>query len=207
LVSFLIASQIVLWIAVLVLGLICMALARQIGVLHQRIAPAGALSLRQPLKLGDVTAEMLLPALDGTQVQIGGVRGGRSQLLLFVSPDCAVCEALLPAVRSAQSAERDWLDIVLASDGALDRHAEFVKQKNLGKFPYVVSEPLGRHYAVAKLPYAVLIDEAGKLVSTGLVNTREHLESLFVAKETGVASIQQFLGRSTPRPASSGESR
>jgi len=203
--SFLIASQIVLWIGLLVLGVVCMALARQIGVLHQRIAPAGALSLRQPLKPGDATPEMALPGLDGAVVKIGGVRGGRSQLLLFVSPDCTICEALLPAVRSAQKAEANWLDIVLASDGALDRHAEFVRDKNLGKFPYVVSEQLGRSYGVAKLPYAVLIDEAGKLASTGLVNTREHLESLFVAKETGVSNIQQFLSQRGQRRASSGD--
>jgi methylamine dehydrogenase accessory protein MauD len=203
--SFLIASQVVLWAALLVLGVVCMALARQIGVLHQRIAPAGALSLRQPLKLGDLTPDMTLPALDGSLVQIGGVRGGRSQLLLFLSPDCTVCEALLPAVRSAQGAERSWLDIVLASDGELDRHVDFVREKNLGKFSYVVSEHLGRSYGVAKLPYAVLIDEAGKLSSTGLVNTREHLESLFVAKETGVSNIQQFLGQRGQRRASSGE--
>jgi methylamine dehydrogenase accessory protein MauD len=87
--SFLVASQIVLWIGLLTLGVVCMALARQIGVLHQRIAPAGALSLRQPLKLGDPTPEMVLPSLDGSPVAIGGVRGGRSQLLLFLSPGCA----------------------------------------------------------------------------------------------------------------------
>jgi methylamine dehydrogenase accessory protein MauD len=203
--SFLIASQIVLWIALLILAVVCMALARQIGVLHQRIAPAGALSLRQPLKLGDPTPELRLTGLDGAAVQIGGARGGRSQLLLFLSPTCTICETLLPALRSAQGAERKWLDIVLASDGAGDEHAAFVRDKGLGKFPYVVSEQLGRSYGVAKLPYAVLIDEAGKLISSGLVNTREHLESLFVAKETGVSSIQQFLGRRGPRKASSGE--
>jgi methylamine dehydrogenase accessory protein MauD len=202
--SFLIASQIALWIGLLVLGVVCMALARQIGVLHQRIAPAGALSLRQPLKVGDSTPEMTLTALDGSTVQIGG-RAGRAQLLLFLSPDCKICDALLPAVRSAQGAERQWLDIVLASDGESYAHAEFVREKHLGKFPYVVSEHLGRSYGVAKLPYAVLIDEAGKLSSTGLVNTREHLESLFVAKETGVSNIQQFLGQVKPRRASSGE--
>jgi hypothetical protein len=49
--NFLIASQVALWIGLLVLGVVCVALARQIGVLHQRIAPAGALSLRQPLKV------------------------------------------------------------------------------------------------------------------------------------------------------------
>jgi methylamine dehydrogenase accessory protein MauD len=202
--NFLVASQIVLWIGLLVLAVVCIALARQIGVLHQRIAPAGALSLRQPLKLGDLTPEMLLPSLDGTQVKIGGVRGGRSQLLLFLSPGCAICETLLPALRSAQGAERRWLDIVLASDGEREPHEVFVRDKGLTNFPYVVSEQLGRSYGVAKLPYAVLIDEAGKLCSTGLVNTREHLESLFVAKETGVGSIQQFLSQK-PRRASSGE--
>src|ERR1700675_3118405 len=137
--SFLIASQIALWIGLLVLGVVCIALARQIGVLHQRIAPAGALSLPQPLKLGDSTPEMALTALDESAVQIGGVRGGRSQLLLFLSPDCTICEALLPALRSAQGAERSWLDIVLASDGELSKHDTFVREKGLTKFPYVVS--------------------------------------------------------------------
>jgi methylamine dehydrogenase accessory protein MauD len=203
-VSFLVASQIMLWIGLLVLAVVCIALARQVGVLHQRIAPAGALSLRQPLKLGELAPEMMLPGLDGAQVKIGGERGGRSQLLLFLSPSCAICETLLPAVRSAQGAERRWLDIVLASDGERDPHEAFVRDKGLTKFPYVVSEQLGRSYGVAKLPYAVLIDEAGKLSSTGLVNTREHLESLFVAKETGVGNIQQFLSQE-PRRASSGE--
>jgi methylamine dehydrogenase accessory protein MauD len=191
--SFVIASQIALWAAILVLAVVCVALARQVGVLHQRIAPAGALALPQPLKLGEATPEMTLAALDGTAVRIGGVRGGRSQLVLFLSPDCAVCEVLLPAVRSAQGAERAWLDIVLASDGDSARHAQFVKDKGLSRFPYVLSEHLGRSFGVSKLPYAVLIDEAGKLSATGLVNTREHLESLFVAKESGVGNIQQFL--------------
>jgi methylamine dehydrogenase accessory protein MauD len=204
-VSFLIASQIVLWVAVLALCVVCMALARQIGVLHQRIAPAGALALRQPLKPGEPVPEMSLTALDGAAVRIGGARGGRSQLVLFVSPDCAICESLLPAVRSAQGAERAWLDIVLASDGDAERQLQFVKDKGLGKFPYVLSEQLGRSFGVAKLPYAVLIDEAGKLSATGLVNTREHLESLFVAKERGVASIQQFLGQRDAQRAPLGE--
>jgi methylamine dehydrogenase accessory protein MauD len=204
-VSFLIASQIALWAAVLALGVVCAALARQIGVLHQRIAPAGALALRQPLKLGEPVPEMSLAALDGAAVRIGGARGGRSQLLLFVSPDCAICESLLPAVRSAQGAERDWLDIVLASDGDAERQLQFIKDKGLGRFAYVLSEQLGRSFGVAKLPYAVLIDESGKLSATGLVNTREHLESLFIAKERGVASIQQYLGQRDTKRASAGE--
>lgn len=190
--NFVVASQILLWLGLLVLGLVCLVLARQIGVLHQRLAPVGALALPQRLKVGDPAPLLTLGALDGSTIDIGGVRG-RSQLVVFLSPDCAVCEALLPAVRSAQGAERGWLDIVLASDGAPEQHRAFVRDKDLSKFPYVLSEQLGRSYGVAKLPYAVLIDEAGKLSSAGLINTREHLESLFVAKESGIGSIQQFL--------------
>jgi methylamine dehydrogenase accessory protein MauD len=209
--SYLIASQIALWIALAILGVVCVALARQVGVLHQRIAPAGALSLRQPLKLGEAAPEMTLNTLDGSSVRIGGVEVAgsrerrRGQLLLFISPDCAVCETLLPAVRSAQAAERAWLDIILASDGDPDRHLEFVREKGLGRFPYVLSEHLGRTFGVSKLPYAALIDETGKLTATGLVNTREHLESLFVAKERGVSNIQEFLAQRDQRRASSGD--
>jgi hypothetical protein len=45
------------------------------------------------------------------------------------------------------------------------------------------------------LPYAVLLDEEGRVASLGLINSREHLESLFEAKEHGVASIQDYLAR------------
>jgi methylamine dehydrogenase accessory protein MauD len=204
--NFLVASQIVLWIGLCVLGFVCIALARQIGVLHQRIAPAGALALPQSLKVGAPVPQLAVTTLDGASLQVGGVRGGRSQLLLFLSPDCTVCEALLPSVRSAHGAERQWLDIVLASDGdRMEKHEAFVRDQGLAQFPYVVSEHLGRSFGVAKLPYAVLIDEAGKLAASGLVNTREHLESLFVAKEIGVSSIQQFLAQRGRKRASPGE--
>ncbi len=204
--SLLIASQIVLWIALLILSVVCIALARQIGVLHQRIAPAGALTIRQALKVGDAAPQLTLAALDGTTVQVGGVRDGRSQLILFLSPDCAICQTLLPSVRSAQGAERQWLDIILASDGgSVERHVAFVRDKGLGKFPYVLSEVLGRSFGVAKLPFAILLDEAGRLSASGLVNSREHLESLFVAKEIGVSSIQQFIAQREQKRVSSGE--
>jgi len=204
-VTFIIVSQFLLWTAVLVLGLVCIVLARQVGILHQRIAPAGALALKQPLKIGAPVPVMTLVGLDGARVDIGGARDGRSQLLLFLSPDCAICESLLPSLRSAQMAERSWLDVVLASDGEEGRHEAFVRDRGLAKFPYVVSEQLGRSYGVSKLPYAVLIDEQGRLASTGLVNTREHLESLFIAKERGVSSIQQFIEQRGQKRASSGE--
>lgn len=192
----LLASQILLWLAVLGLSLLVMALIRQVGVLHERIAPAGALTLHQNVNVGDVGPEMDISTLDGVSVRIGGMRAGRSQLLFFVSPDCPVCKVLLPVFKGVAAAERSWIDAVLASDGDDPApHRRLIAKHGLETFPYVMSERLGRSLGVSKLPYAVLLDEAGRVASLGLINNREHLESLFEAKERGVASIQQFLAR------------
>lgn len=193
--GFVFASQILLWIAVAVLAVLVAALARQVGVLHERIAPAGALTLHQKVNVGDTAPEMTLETLDGTQVVIGGKRHRRGQLIFFLSPDCPVCKTLLPVVRSARGAERGWLDVVLASDGDAAAHRRLVMAEGLAGFDYVLSEDLGRKLGVSKLPYAVLIDEEGRIASLGLVNNREHLESLFEAKERRVASIQEYLAR------------
>ena len=49
-------------------------------------------------------------------------------------------------------------------------------------------------FKVSRLPYAILIDEQGRVRSKGLVNSREQIESLFNAKELGVATVQEYLG-------------
>lgn len=190
----LIVSQILLAVLVLGLGVMCLALARQIGVLHERIAPAGALAVNQRLRTGDAAPTMTLTALDGRTITVG--ERGASELYFFLSPDCPVCKTLLPIVRSIAAAERDWLKVVLASDGGdTQRHREFQQREKLDEFPYVLSEHLGRSFGVGKLPYAVLVDGEGKIASLGIVNSREHFESLFEAKERGVASLQEYAAR------------
>lgn len=188
-------SQILLWTAVIVQALLIAALARQVGILHERIAPAGALTLHQKVEIGETASPMTVTTIDGEPIEIGGKREGRSQLLFFASPDCPVCKSLLPVVRSAARAEADWIDIVIAGDGTKGQYRQLARDHGLDGIPLVLSEALGRAFGVSKLPYAVLLDEAGKVASLGLVNSREHLESLFEAKERGVASIQDYLAR------------
>ncbi|WP_298170444.1 methylamine dehydrogenase [Novosphingobium sp.] len=188
-------SQILLWAAVIGQALLIAALARQVGILHERIAPAGALTLHQKVALGEKATPMTLADVNGAGVAIGGTRDGRSQLLFFASPDCPMCKSLLPVVRSAARAEAGWLDIVLAGDGSKSGYLAMAREHGLEALPMVLSEALGRAFGVSKLPYAVLLDEEGRVASLGLINSREHLESLFEAKERGVASIQEFLSR------------
>jgi len=188
-------SQILLWVAVVVLAVLVAALARQVGVLHERIAPAGALTLHQSVQIGEAPTPIELQRVGGGSITVGGQRQGRSQLLFFAAPDCPMCKGLLPILRSSAKAEADWLDVVLAGDGSESAYRAMAAEHGLGDTPLVLSEALGRAYGVSKLPYAVLIDAAGRIASLGLVNSREHLESLFEAKEQGVASIQEFLAR------------
>ncbi|WP_421838029.1 methylamine dehydrogenase [Novosphingobium sp.] len=193
--SLMLTSQILLWAAVIGQALLIAALARQVGILHERIAPAGALTLHQKVALGEKATPMTLADVNGAGVAIGGTRDGRSQLLFFASPDCPMCKSLLPVVRSAARAEAGWLDIVMAGDGSKSGYLAMAREHGLEALPMVLSEALGRAFGVSKLPYAVLLDEEGRVASVGLINSREHLESLFEAKERGVASIQEFLSR------------
>ena len=190
----LIISNILLWIVVVIMGLMLFALVRQIGVLYERVAPAGALMINQNLKVGGEAPSLDLQDIKGGLVTIGGVPGnGKSKLLFFVSPTCPVCKTLLPVVKSADKSEKDWLDVILASDGENNDHNSYINEHQLEQFTYISSEILGRSYGVSKLPYAVLIDEQGKIASMGIINSREHLESLFESKERGVASIQDYI--------------
>jgi methylamine dehydrogenase accessory protein MauD len=70
---------------------------------------------------------------------------------------------------------------------------EVVDAQRLGGFSYLVSAPLGMAFQVSRLPFAALIDAGGVLRARGIVNSREHLESLFEAKRLGLASLQDYF--------------
>jgi methylamine dehydrogenase accessory protein MauD len=190
----LLVSNVLLWIALLAMACIILALVRQIGVLSERVAPAGALVVGSGPKAGETAPVVAVTDLSGKLGEVGGERSeNRSTLLFFLSPTCPVCKTLLPVLKSVARSERKWLDIALASDGVRKEHEAFRREHHLESFPYLLSTELGLSYRVAKLPYAVLIDETGVIRSTGLINSREHLESLFEARERGVATVQEFI--------------
>ena len=193
-----IISQVALWVLLLVMAGIQLALFRQIGVIHERIAPMGALTLDKGPKEGESSPLFDLIDIGKRRIKIGGANAcGKSALIFFLSPSCPVCKKMLPILKSAARTEAGWLEIILASDGEAAEHERFINAQSLGDFPYILSQELGMTYRVGKLPYAVLIDETGVIRAKGLINTREHLESLIHAKEMGVASIQEYLHRQT----------
>ncbi|MFB9136167.1 redoxin family protein [Vibrio olivae] len=186
----------VLSLLVVFLIIAFLALSRQVGVLFERITPVGAMINNNGPELGETPAPMTLTSLNQGMVTLGGAQE-KSTLVLFVAPSCPICKVLLPVISGLQRQEQSWLHVVLASDGDEPAQRELIAQHKLDNIPYVLSQQLGLNYRVAKLPFSVLMDEDGTIVSKGLINSREQLESLFNAKESGFSSLQDFSEKNT----------
>lgn len=187
--SLLVFSNILLWVVLLVQLGVCFALARQIGILFERVSPVGAMISDAGPALGDKVAPLALPNLNGPGLTLGD-SAGRSQLVFFLSTSCPICKALLPALKSIRADEAKWLEVILASDGREALHRRLIEAERLEAFPYVLSSELGMSFKVAKLPFAVLLDQNGRVRAKRLINSREQLESLFTASATGIPSYQ-----------------
>ena len=70
----LIISNVILWIVVVVLTPLLFAITRQVGILHERVAPAGALQPTSGPKIGEITEEIKATSLQGESIRLGGSR-------------------------------------------------------------------------------------------------------------------------------------
>ena len=194
----LVISNIVSWIGIVALGVMVFALSRQIGVLHERIKPVGALSLGKAIQVGDTAPVFHENSLTGGMVRVGGEDiTDKSTLLFFMSSTCPVCKTLMPALKSIGNQASDWLKLVFASDGHEAEHMDVIREHDLRDYPYLLSSEVGMAYQISKLPYGVLIDSQGQVAAHGLINNREHVESLFEAfraAKTGEENVEQLAG-------------
>jgi len=194
-------SQVLTWILLIAMGIGLLALARQIGVLHERIAPVGALSQDQGPRIGDDVPKLSSHLLNGGLFDIAGPLpdGAKLRLLMFVSATCPICKKLFPIIKLFARSEK--VEVVLIGDAPADEQQQMIKRFELQQFPFINEREVGVTFQVGKLPYAVLINGEAKVVAKGLVNSREHLESLVVSHETGFPSIQSYLAAQTSKAA------
>ncbi len=188
-------SVVLLWLAVLALGVMLWALSRQVGVLFERVAPMGALVTDAGPAVGAASPSFALTGLMSELVAIGGV-SATPTLVFFLAPTCPVCKKLIPVLKALVRDERRGLRVVLASDGEAVDHLAFVRAYGLEAMPYVLSTELGMSFRVSRLPYAVLLNAQGVVAAKGLVNSREQLDSLLNAHDMATPTIQQYLSGS-----------
>jgi hypothetical protein len=140
------------WILLIVLAVIVVALARQVGTLHLRLGPRGALEVDdEGPDLGLAVLPTTAQAADGSSVTLGGP--GALRLVAFTSPTCAVCREVVPAIPAAAAAAR--------------------------AVPLIVQDPeIERSWDVPGTPFVVVLDESGVVRAKGTVNNLEQVEGL-----------------------------
>jgi methylamine dehydrogenase accessory protein MauD len=167
-------SYVVLWVLVVVLALLTLALARQVGTLHLRLGPRGALEVDdEGPPLGEAPEPVPVTTLEGVPMSVGGP--GAPHLLLFVSPGCPVCRDVAPSVGTAAAA--NGLAAVVVADAGEDEARHLLGELRAHS-PLAVSPELARAYAVPGTPYAVVLDRMGVVRAKGTVNNLEQLEGL-----------------------------
>ena len=157
-----IVAFVVQWILLIVLAVIVVALARQVGTLHLRLGPRGALEVDdEGPALGEAALPTTARAADGTTVTIGGP--GPMRVIAFSSPTCSVCREVVPALPAAASAAR--------------------------AIPQILHDPEAeRDWDVPGTPFLVVLDEVGVVRAKGTVNNLEQVEGLL---DTAVRRIDE----------------
>jgi hypothetical protein len=157
---------VVLWLLVVVLCVVVVALARQVGTLHLRLGPRGALEIDdEGPPLGEAPPPMPARTRDGGTTTLGGP--GNPRLVLFWSPTCSICEEVAPAMPAAAAAG--------------------------GLTPMILHDPdAERAYDVPGTPFVLVMDGMGIVRGKGTVNNLEQLEGLV---ESAARRDEQERGR------------
>jgi len=179
------ASYIVLWLVVLLLGFLLAGALRQLGLLQLRLGDdPGALITNTGLERGtDVPDFTALDAASGERVSLSDLPAV-PRMLVFASPGCLSCRELIPGLNEVRKTRGDW-DFVVVCRGDLESCRRFGRMNGL-EAPMVVDTTgqIEKDYAVTLTPFAYVVDHEGRVVIRGLANDWRQLESLLEQEGT-----------------------
>ncbi len=173
-----------MWMLLAALTVVVVALARQIGTLHLRLGPRGALEVDdEGPQLGEAPPPEETVDTDGRPARIGGP--GQPQLLLFVSPGCHLCEQVLPSL-PVIARNHGLAAFVLADADPEETVSQYERRRLAARVVSAVG--IGQRYRVPGTPYVVVLDALGVVQAKGTVNNLEQMEGLV---ETGARRSEQ----------------
>ncbi|MGI8793665.1 MAG: thioredoxin domain-containing protein [Acidimicrobiales bacterium] len=143
-----VASYVLLWITVIALGVIVVALLRQVGVLHARLRPVGVHHANEGPEPGSTAPPV--PGLD--------FRAASLHLLVFTSPECVICRELKPSLTAL---DNQYRGLRLTTIDLADE-----------------TNPVFTAFRVRSTPYVVTVDGDGLVRGRGVANTLEQVEVL-----------------------------
>lgn len=176
-------SYVVNWVLLIALGIFCIAILRQLGLLYVRLGGSlGALQTADGPELG-----ALLPVTN-VHDSFGVVRSllpeaGHHKLLVFMSPTCEICDPMVPHMPAFSRSLKSHAEMLVMMTNE-DTTGKFSSWKP-GAPQMVIDQSLAEMLVLPAMPYAVVVDDQGRIVSKGVFNDMVQLESLLNEADSG----------------------
>ena len=166
--SLLLVSYVVLWLVVIFQGALLIGLTSAVvgGTHAEAAAPhAAPTNTSPPLALGNAAPTFVAQDLDGRAVSNATLLGNLSALL-FVQPRCQSCMTTLRELDMLSEKALGRITVVCGGDP--DECARIRERYNVA-LPFVADagRTIFSAFKVEHTPYAVLLDELGRIESTG----------------------------------------
>jgi thiol-disulfide isomerase/thioredoxin len=168
-------SYVFLWLLLLVMGILVLLLYRHFGLI--------SMGTLEGVQRDGVPVGEQVPPVFGTSAEGESVTwrpGPEPALLIFASPECEPCEAVLPHVRRlAMTVPRQALQVVAVTEGREDA-AGRLREKFQLPVPCLAEGGGGAFssYRVRVTPFGFVIGEDGRVRAKGLCNDATRLRDL-----------------------------
>jgi peroxiredoxin len=162
--SILFTSSLMLWVIVLINFFLTLALIRRITM-----KPGETLNFLETLKPGQNAPDFMGEALTGEQVTFSDYVG-RSLALIFISPDCGICNKKIPQLNALEpQARQSGTELVLICNADVDQTRDYVQKYNIT--PPILSaprqtNPFFENYKAIGVPFYTIVDHQGLVQAT-----------------------------------------
>jgi methylamine dehydrogenase accessory protein MauD len=192
----LVASTVLQFIVLGVLAVMVLSLARQVGILHERTAPAGLTNAAAQLEIGAPLPAVSVPNLAGVSILFGVDEANENRhekwsALLFVAADCPICRLVLPAYDALLEDFSATLTGFWVGDG-LDGEAfgRYAEEHHIDASRFFLSQELGLRLGIRALPALAILDEEQRLVSREVIATPRQLKRRF--SQLAIAGVEKI---------------
>ena len=175
-------SYVVNWVLLLALGIFCIAILRQLGLLYVRLG--GSLGALQTADGPELGASLPVTSVHDS---FGVVRSllpeaGHHKLLVFMSPTCEICDPMVPHMPAFSRSLRSHAEMLVMMTSE-DTSGKFSSWKP-GAPQMVIDQSVAEMLVLPAMPYAIVVDDQGHIVSKGVFNDMVQLESLLNEAES-----------------------
>jgi methylamine dehydrogenase accessory protein MauD len=161
--GFLVGSNIVLWVLLLLVGFLLLGALRALGLLRWRLEQLEATTPsrlgRGGLKPGKQAPDFTLPSFAGDEVSLHDF-AGRKVFLVLTQSGCKPCHRIMPELNKLQRGGD--VQVLVVNNGEMEATRRWADEVRPG-FPVLVQQQLSvsKRYEIYATPFAFLIDERG----------------------------------------------